>query len=72
MAKAASRGTGVLDKEIEVLQELLAEFRDRVLDSYPDNVDAAAVGNWQLLAAIDALVEGDKTGRITTSPGSKH
>ncbi|EUA16078.1 hypothetical protein I553_1053 [Mycobacterium xenopi 4042] len=72
LAKAASRGTGVLDKEIEVLQELLAEFRDRVLDSYPDNVDAAAVGNWQLLAAIDALVEGDKTGRITTSPGSKH
>ncbi|EID09797.1 hypothetical protein MXEN_19895 [Mycobacterium xenopi RIVM700367] len=62
LAKAASRGTGVLDKEIEVLQELLAEFRDRVLDSYPDNVDAATVGNWQLLAAIDALVEGDKTG----------
>ncbi|HYB36493.1 MAG TPA: DUF5631 domain-containing protein [Mycobacterium sp.] len=62
LARAASRGTGVLDLEIEMLRDLLEEVRDRVLNSYPDSVDAAAVGNWQLLAAIDALVEGDKTG----------
>ncbi|WP_203801906.1 DUF5632 domain-containing protein [Mycobacterium heckeshornense] len=62
LAKAASRGTGVLDTEIETLRELLTDARDRVLDSYPDDVDAAAVGNWQLLASINALVEGDKTG----------
>jgi hypothetical protein len=62
LAKAASRGTGVLDTEIETLSKLLAETRDRVLEWYPDDVDAATVGNWQLLAAIDALVEGDRTG----------
>uniref|UniRef100_UPI0035C97CA7 DUF5632 domain-containing protein n=1 Tax=uncultured Mycobacterium sp. TaxID=171292 RepID=UPI0035C97CA7 len=62
LAKAASRGTGVLDTEIETLRKLLGETRDRVLELYPDDVDAATVGNWQLLAAIDALVEADRTG----------
>jgi hypothetical protein len=31
-----------------------------VLDSYPDHVNAADVGNWQLLAAIEALVNEDR------------
>jgi hypothetical protein len=31
-----------------------------VLDSYPDAVDGQDVGNWQLLAAIDALLDHDK------------
>jgi hypothetical protein len=61
LAKAASGGTGVLDKEIELLQEHLAAVSSRVLNSYPDNVDAHDVGNWQLLAAIEALASGDKS-----------
>ncbi|KLO26693.1 hypothetical protein ABH37_17575 [Mycobacterium haemophilum] len=61
LAKAASTGTGVLDSEVELLHQHLATISARVLDSYPENVDANEVGNWQLLAAIDALVAGDKT-----------
>lgn len=61
LAKAATSGTGVLDKEVELLQTHLKEVSTRVLESYPDNVDFHEVGNWQLLAAIDALVIGDKS-----------
>ncbi|OSC39529.1 hypothetical protein B8W66_16780 [Mycobacterium decipiens] len=61
LAKAASTGTGVLDSEVDLLREHLATIGAKVLDSYPDNVDPHDVGNWQLLAAIDALVVGDKT-----------
>jgi hypothetical protein len=61
LAKAASAGTGVVDKEVDQLHEQLAAVSTRVLDSYPDHVDSHDVGNWQLLAAIDALVAGDKT-----------
>ncbi len=61
LAKAASGGTGVLDKEVELLHQHLATISSRVLDSYPENVDAHDVGNWQLLAAIDALAAGDKS-----------
>jgi hypothetical protein len=62
LAKAATGGTGVLDKEVELLQAHLREVSTRVLESYPDNVDFHDVGNWQLLAAIEALVAGDKSG----------
>jgi Family of unknown function (DUF5631)/Family of unknown function (DUF5632) len=61
LAKAASAGTGVLDKEVDLLHEHLAAIGNRVLDSYLDHVDAHDVGNWQLLAAIDALMAGDKS-----------
>jgi len=61
LARAATRGTGVLESEAEDLHDALAMLADRVLDRYPDNVDADQVGNWQLLAAIEALVAGDKT-----------
>jgi Family of unknown function (DUF5631)/Family of unknown function (DUF5632) len=61
LAKAAFAGTGVLDKEVDLLHEHLKAISARVLDSYPDHVDAHDVGNWQLLAAIDALVAGDKS-----------
>ena len=60
LAKAASGGTGVLEKEVDLLQKHLAAVSSRVLDSYPENVDPHDVGNWQLLAAIGALVAGDK------------
>jgi hypothetical protein len=59
LAKAASAGTGVLDSELDLLREHLANTSKRVLDSYPHDVDTHQVGNWQLLAAIDALVAGD-------------
>ena len=61
LAKAASGGTGVLEKEVDLLQTHLAAVSSRVLDSYPGNVDPHDVGNWQLLAAIDALAAGDKS-----------
>jgi hypothetical protein len=60
LAKAASTGTGVLDSEVELLHQHLAAVSTRVLDSYPDQVNAHDVGNWQLLAAIDALIAGNK------------
>jgi hypothetical protein len=60
LAKAASTGSGVLDSEVELLHQHLTAVSTRVLDSYPDQVDANHVGNWQLLAAIDALINGDK------------
>jgi Family of unknown function (DUF5631)/Family of unknown function (DUF5632) len=61
LARAASRGTGVLESEAEQLHDELTKVAHRVLDQYPDNVRAADVGNWQLLAAIEALVNGDRT-----------
>ncbi|WP_139331224.1 DUF5631 domain-containing protein [Mycobacterium sp. IS-1264] len=61
LAKAASAGTGVLDKEVDQLHEHLTTISTRVLDNYPDHVDPTDIGNWQLLAAIDALITGDKT-----------
>jgi hypothetical protein len=60
LAKAASAGTGVVDKEVDQLHEHLVTISTRVLDSYPNHVDPNDVGNWQLLAAIDALVAGDR------------
>ena len=60
LARAASRGTGVLESEAEQLHDELNKLADRVLDHYPDHVDAADVGNWQLLAAIEALVNQDR------------
>jgi Family of unknown function (DUF5632)/Family of unknown function (DUF5631) len=61
LATAAAKNTGVLESEAEDLHNQLTAFADRVLNSYPDHVDAAELGNWQLLAAIEALVNGDKT-----------
>ncbi|MEE3065652.1 MAG: DUF5631 domain-containing protein [Actinomycetota bacterium] len=61
LAKAATSGTGVLEKEVELLQTHLREVSTRVLDNYPDDVDCHDIGNWQLLAAIEALVAGNKS-----------
>jgi hypothetical protein len=62
LAKAASTGTGVIDSEVEFLHQHLSTLRDRVLDAYPDDVDFAAVANWQLLASIEALAAADTIG----------
>ena len=61
LAKAASTGTGYLDSEIDLLREHLATVTKQVLTDYPDKVDPAKVGNWQLLATIDALIKNEKT-----------
>jgi hypothetical protein len=62
LARAAFSGTGVLDSEVDLLREHLDTVAERVLDAYPEDVDSEEIGNWQLLAAIEALVDGDKIG----------
>ncbi len=54
VAAPAARKTGVLENEAELLRGCIAEIQHSVLSAYP-NHDAAAVGDWMLLAAIDAL-----------------
>lgn len=61
LARAATAGTGVLDSEAALLRVELDRVRDDVLASYPEHVVPTTVGNWQLLAAIAALVAGDRT-----------
>ena len=61
LAKAASTGTGYLDSEVDLLRQHLATVTKRVLTDYPGTVDPARVGNWQLLATIDALIKDEKT-----------
>jgi hypothetical protein len=61
LAKAGAAGTGVLDSETDMLREHLAAVAHKVLNTYPGNVDATDVGNWQLLAAIDALLSKQQT-----------
>ena len=55
LAKAASSGTGVDPSEVELLQQQMHDVGELVLDAYPDEIDPKHVGNWQLLAAIEAL-----------------
>ena len=62
LAKAASSGTGVDPSEVELLQQQMHDVGELVLDAYPDEIDPKHVGNWQLLAAIEALIRGDKGG----------
>ena len=61
LTKAVVGGTGVLDTETDLLREHLRAISDEVYAAYPDSVDPQAVGSWQLLAAIDALVSGSRT-----------
>lgn len=61
LAKAATAGTGVLDSEVQLLRNNLADTAQQVLDAYPGHVDQIKLGNWQLLAVVDALIGGDHT-----------
>jgi len=61
LARAAVDGTGFLDSEIALLRGELGAAATAVLESYPDTVSAAAVGNWQLLATIEALADNQMT-----------
>lgn len=57
IAAPAVRKTGVLDSETEMLRECAADVQHAVLAAYPDH-NPAAVADWMLLAAIEALIEG--------------
>lgn len=57
VAAPAVRKTGVLESEIEMLRECVADIQHSVLAAYPHH-DLAAVGDWMLLAAIEALIDG--------------
>lgn len=61
LAKAVSGKTGYLDSEVELLREYLTSIARLAISKYPDDVIPAQVGNWQLLATIDALINEEKT-----------
>jgi len=61
LAKAGVSGTGVLPNEIELISEHLRLVSAAALQNYPASIDGSAVGNWQLLAAIHALITDQKT-----------
>ena len=58
LARAGVARTGCLDSEIALLRDHLHAVGHDVLDGYPDAVVPAAVGDWQLLAAVAALIDG--------------
>ncbi len=59
MAKAASARSGYLGSEITLLREHLGSAASTAMSRYPDSVSAADLGNWQLLAATEAMILGD-------------
>ncbi len=61
LAKAVSGKTGYLDSEVELLRDYLKSIARLVISKYPEDVIPAQVGNWQLLATIDALINDEKT-----------
>jgi len=56
VAAPVVRNTGVLENETELLRGCIAEIQHAVLNAYPHH-DLAAVGDWMLLAAIEALID---------------
>lgn len=56
IAAPAVRKTGVLDSEAELLHKCINDIQQSVLSLYPKH-DAVAVGDWMLLAAIEAVIE---------------
>jgi hypothetical protein len=61
LARAASARTGCLDSEVALLRDRLDEVARNVLSHYPYQADPVQVGNWQLLATIEALINDEKT-----------
>jgi hypothetical protein len=58
VAKAWAHQNPLRDVELEALTDQLETARSAVLNSYRDGVDLHLVGNWMLLAAIDAAASG--------------
>lgn len=61
LATAVFARTGCLDTEVDLLREHLATVSAQVLKGYPESIHRDEVANWQLLATIDALIEGRNT-----------
>ena len=61
LARAGAAGTGCLESEIALLREQLRAVARGVLDNYPATDGGTAVGNWQLMACVEALIDGDRT-----------
>jgi hypothetical protein len=61
LARAVSAKSGQLDSEVELLRDYLNSIARLVISKYPDNVIPGQVGNWQLMATIDALINDEKT-----------
>ncbi|MGI9123793.1 MAG: DUF5632 domain-containing protein [Mycobacterium sp.] len=59
LARVAAARTGVLESELESLGEHLVSAAGAVLNRYPTGAPGSAVGNWQLLAAVQALAKDD-------------
>nr|WP_231973782.1 MULTISPECIES: DUF5631 domain-containing protein [unclassified Mycobacterium] len=57
IAAPAVRKTGVLDSEAQLLRQSVADIQQSVIAAYPDH-GLAAAGDWMLLAAIEALIDG--------------
>jgi hypothetical protein len=61
LAKAVSSQTGLLDSEAQLLRDYLNSVARLVMSKYPDDMVPTQVGNWQLLATIDALINHETT-----------
>jgi len=59
VARAALSHTGCLESEIDLVRDHLEAVAQCVVDGYPDDVGDDALGDWQLLATVDALVDND-------------
>lgn len=58
LARAATADSGWLESEVTLLGDQMAVAAGRVLTGYPGSRDDTDIGNWQLLATIDALIAG--------------
>ncbi len=59
VARAVARRSGVADNEVALFRQVLAETEARIAASYPHHAPRD-VGDWMLLAAIDALIDGSQ------------
>lgn len=60
LARAACARTGYLDSEVALFREHLDVVTRAILESYPDGIEPNAVGDWQILATVDALINNEK------------
>ena len=58
LARAISSGTGYLNSEVQLLQDALHSVANRAVATYP-NTEPDLIGNWQLLATIEALINNE-------------
>ena len=61
VTRATVARTGYLDSEIASLRDELHAVADAVLDGYPESVKATDVGTWQLLAAVQSLINNERS-----------